>query len=185
MTTEDSAAGYGHTRGSRASPTQRSYILIKDRVVAGAFPDKKFEIKNLLDYGITHFLDLTEPIEMMQQSCNSYIEHLPLNIIYESFPIEDGSVVPDNELASLVRRIAYTLQFKKNSKYYIHCRGGFGRTGTVAACLLQQLFGITPQESLGLLTVRHKTRQIGAQFNSPQTPEQILQVLRYQRLGHY
>ncbi len=158
-----------------AAPTLNSYMLIRDRVIVGNYPNDFGDRESILGASVTHFVDLTHPTDQLAP--------YKVPVHYELFPIEDGSIAHDNELASLVRRIAYVLESDNTSKYYIHCRGGYGRAGTVAACLLQQLFGITGHESLSLLRLRNRQRSIGGHHTTPQTPEQILQVLRYQRLG--
>ena len=54
---------------------------------------------------------------------------------YDSIPIEDGNVPPDRKaFAVKIQEICDALRYKR-LKVYLHCVGGHGRSGLVAACI--------------------------------------------------
>lgn len=67
-----------------------------------------------------------------------------------------------------------TSDLKHGSKILVHCRGGLGRAGTVAACLLIEL-GMTPH---------HAVRQVrAARHRAIETEVQMQYVLRYRPIS--
>ncbi len=58
------------------------------------------------------------------------------------------------------------------------CRGGHGRTGTVAACLLGRLYGLDAVTSLSRVQLSHCARTSGGAHSSPETLPQYAQVAR-------
>lgn len=101
--------------------------------------DLRKQVKAWHQAGIELVVSLLEPHEVQELGvvnestiCDS------LGIRFLSFPIRDRSV-PDSplELASLVREVHANLRDGK--AVAIHCHGGIGRTGIVAACVLNEL----------------------------------------------
>lgn len=60
---------------------------------------------------------------------------------------------------------------------YVHCWGGHGRTGTIVALLLAQLYGMSPERALHLTSHFHSQR-VNRKSKSPQTRAQCDQVVR-------
>lgn len=161
-------------------PIKNSYCVIPGSVYAGEYagdlynPEKK--IADLLNFGITHFIDLTEENEL-----NPYRHLLPPHVYYHRFAVRDRSVPRSIvDVFKLVRYIAELARFRDN-KIYIHCWGGVGRTGTIVACLYQYL-GETATFALNHL------RQSFAQCPKSkfrQTPEIPLQIDFIFKFGEY
>ncbi|KIY95054.1 MAP kinase phosphatase 6 [Monoraphidium neglectum] len=71
-----------------------------------------------------------------------------------------------SELVSdLQRRLA------AGDKVYLHCWGGRGRAGTVGACLLAQMYGLSADEALERVQRAFDTRRDNERL-SPETDEQ-------------
>ena len=110
-------------------PIEYSY-QVTENIFAGEYPFKKTDdeglpkLQRLLDFGIKHFIDLTEP----HDGLTSYREYLPENIEYTRFPTVDMTV-PNLEVLHKIHEIVS----KSDVKVYVHCKGGFDRTGVVVA----------------------------------------------------
>jgi len=97
---------------------------------AGEYPfSKKKEaglqkLQLLLDEGIRTFIDLTEPVERLTQ----YKRHLPSGTSYLTFPTVDVTPPQWKDLLKI-----HDIIKQSNSKCYVHCKGGYDRTGVVVA----------------------------------------------------
>lgn len=116
-------------------PIINSYCAA-DRLYAGEYPgDKgqekaKDKLEAFLDFGITHFIDLTEEGEL-----EPYAFLLPEGVVHRRFPIVDVSVPNSYEqMQDIIDYIDEALNSSPNAKAYVHCWGGVGRTGTVVGC---------------------------------------------------
>jgi len=90
-------------------------------------------------------------------------------------PIRDGSIPEEVfELQWRAQKRHFCGTLKRDGRVLVHCRGGLGRTGMVAARLLVE-FGMTPENAI--LAVRQvRERAI-------ETTEQEAYVHRCQRVG--
>ena len=61
---------------------------------------------------------------------------------------------------------------------YVHCMGGHGRTGTIVALLLAQLYGVGAEHALELTALFHQQRVASKSRTSPKTRVQFSQVRR-------
>jgi len=93
------------------------------------------------------------------------------------FPIVDLSVPSAAELATLVQDLADRVI--KGEKIYIHCWGGRGRAGTVGACLLGKLYGLSADEAIARVQRAFITRGDTKYDRSPETDEQHALVRSY------
>lgn len=91
-------------------------------------------------------------------------------IEYLSHPIPDHDVpTADGETDAFVRKLA--ARVRRGSKVAVHCRGGIGRSGLVAACILLEL-GLPLHEALVKLA---EARGLSV----PETAEQLDWVERF------
>lgn len=102
--------------------------------------DLDIDLQAIVNWGATDVVSLLEPAEYDQLR----IAHLPgrvrrAGLAWHGLPVSNGAA-PDARLLapwailgpSLVERL------HRGGRVLVHCRGGYGRTGTVAAMLLLQ-----------------------------------------------
>jgi hypothetical protein len=120
-------------------PTPESNWLIRKLLSVGSYPDRPGYLKSLLDSGIDVFVALNA--EYGKWVGNSYFprydDKLPSGCMFIHEPINDMETVEDKIIVALALKIVELLEMGK--KVYLHCAGGHGRTGTVAAVVLHML----------------------------------------------
>jgi protein-tyrosine phosphatase len=151
------------SQSERDFPIEFSY-KVAGNFYAGEYPFKRTveeglpKLQQLLDFGIKHFIDLTEPPDRM----TSYREHLPKDIEYTRFPTEDMTVPDFNDLRKI-----HKIASKSDVKVYVHCRGGFDRTGVTVATFFIFAGGTADQaKKMYLQTVPDRVRtRYGSSFH--------------------
>ena len=128
--------------------------FIEDRVYFGNYPSDE-SASFLEENGVICFVNLTCPHEKLpdykigdkSMKINYYIQDrsYPKNI--QTFSI----------LIIKIKNIFNKLKY--NEKIYVHCRGGHGRSGILAACLLHVLKNIPIDRSLYLINESHSNRE--------------------------
>lgn len=88
-----------------------------------------------------------------ETGCDPY----EINIPTFFFPIKDNSK-PNNWLQFSVLIIKLCSFIKGGMRVFIHCRGGHGRSGMVAAAILCYLYGEHPEHALRKISDIHSTR---------------------------
>ena len=150
-------------------PCRESYLLM-GAVYAGEYPGAKEEnasklkVAQLYRFGVRHFVDLTEEGELCP-----YESLLPSDATHYRFPIKDVSVPTDVEA---VHRLLHKIdEWEKTGGYvYIHCWGGVGRTGTIAACyLLHKMALPDAAQALKMMQARFATMPKSKHKVSPET----------------
>jgi hypothetical protein len=120
----------------------------------GPYPNQ-LEANILVKSGISLFVDLTLPHE----DTSSY----RIDCRKISFPIPDRGTPPlSSAFYKLIALIKEHIRYKQ--KVYIHCRGGHGRSGMVAACVLAYIIQIRPEEAIKQITTSHQQRPTLRQF---------------------
>lgn len=116
-------------------PNRFCYRIGEDRIWGCEYPGDRHDsiaivkLGKALEFGITHFIDLTEKGEL-----NPYSHFLPSKVSYRRFPIRDVSIPTSiHDTYCLMEQIREILNEPRN-RIYLHCWGGVGRTGTIAAC---------------------------------------------------
>lgn len=106
------------------------------------------------------------------------VSDLPLN--YETYikrveyPIADRDAPKLNKkFSKLINKIVKTLE---TGPVYIHCRGGHGRSATVAACVLCETPEISGTEALKIVYNAHQKRKLaGPKFRKIGAPQTAIQ----------
>ena len=152
-------AGINNATGT---PIEFSY-QVTENFFAGEYPFKRTvkeglpKLQQLLDFGIKHFIDLTEPPDKL----TPYREHLPKEIEYTRFPTVDMTVLNLKDLKTI-----HEIASKSEVKIYLHCKGGFDRTGATVATYFVFEGGTAEQaKRLYIQTVPNKIRtRYGSMF---------------------
>jgi hypothetical protein len=128
-------------------PLAHSYWVEPARLLAGEHPcavaaaAQARRVQLLIAAGVRTFIDLTEEGEQPD-----YVELLPRGVNYHRLSIPDHSIprTPDR-----MRQILDTLarELRRDRAVYLHCRAGYGRTGTTIGCWLREK-GLAPHEAL-------------------------------------
>ncbi|MHB1952635.1 MAG: NADAR domain-containing protein [Sulfobacillus sp.] len=100
-----------------------------------------------------------------------------LGIELREFPIRDRSVTGLKEAIDIAREVCQELF--RGRRIYLHCRGGKGRTGTIAGIVLMLLYGMNDRESMRFMTERFRHRRTRGKMHPtlPQTRAQIEQLV--------
>lgn len=122
-------------------------------------------------YGTTHLISLVEGFELDNlQIADLQQTSTRLGIENPHFPIKDLSIPSD--IAAFKAFVSELVQiYQTGATFTIHCVGGLGRTGVLAAILLQELHGYAPQDSMQAVREARK--------GAIQTPEQENLVLNW------
>lgn len=124
-------------RVSQSAPTTNCFQVYDERIWGCEYPfhldeeKGKEKLQVALNFGITHFIDLTEEGELIP-----YTEYLPSGsfVKYCRYPIHDTGVPSScQSMLDLLKGIEQIMH-NANAKIYLHCWGGVGRTGMVVAC---------------------------------------------------
>ena len=139
-------------------PLPATYWVVPGRFLVGEHPgshsraEAMDRLRRFLDFGVTCFVDLTEPGELP-----SYESLLPQvtpdgrRIEYLREPIRDHDVPSgDAPVSRAIDMIDEALE--AGHVVYLHCRAGIGRSATVVGCWLATRGGVPdPLEELQLL----------------------------------
>jgi len=199
---EDEYTAETHTLlASMKGPTDWTNWLVRDRVLVGAYPRKRAQVRELLAVGVTSFVCLIAEDELARlEPKGSYFaltadmvrelndERVPnggprierAHLEYLHLPIHDRTVTDDARLRHLLDLLV--VRFAQGRAIFVHCRGGHGRTGVVASCLLARIYGLAAYDALILCQRLHDLRPDclakGEPYASPQTTDQRDQVYR-------
>ena len=147
-------------------PHGNTYWLWAGHVLAGEHPAKEGEeqlsekLQLFALAGITHFIDLTSPADPVKT-------YQPLGgAVRINHPITDFGVPSPLQMQGILQSVQSALS--KGGKVYVHCKGGIGRTGTVAATWLTE-HDLDDEQALALLL--QKWQAMDKRFEEPHTPE--------------
>lgn len=156
-------------------PTGYSY-RVDHNIWAGEYPvwdwDESIgrkQIQLFTDFGINYFIDLTESGEMPP-----YAKFLSSSIGRYLLPIPNrGTPAAVEDVFKLFREIECTLQDKPFTKFYIHCLGGVGRTGTIVACYYIYFKQMNAEEALAEMRRMFSSHERAVWMSAPETEAQI------------
>lgn len=160
----------------------RCWWILEKRLLAGGYPynpgidDSEFFLRQLLANGINAFIDLTEEDELTHYQ--PLLKKLTnRDVLYRRFEIQDFSVPSLETMQTIVDYLNNLLAEGKN--VYLHCRGGIGRTGTVAGCWLRNR-GMSGEQALAEVAKCFAQSNASRYTQSPETDEQRQMVLNYE-----
>eukprot|EP00892_Ulva_mutabilis_P003633 jgi/Ulvmu1/1641/UM114_0007.1 len=120
------------------------------------------------------YLDKFVPPRRREASA-AYQAYKPIMPKYLTCPLShDFSQNNVANVAEFVGKLDETL--KAGERLYIHCIGGSGRSGVLAASLLVRTWGVTPEEAMARLEMARNLRgdaPEGKTIDSPSSPEQV------------
>lgn len=148
-------------------PSSGSYVKLSDTLYYGIHP---LIVKPVGMPAIDHYVSLVEAHEVSDTP--------PL---YHSFPIKDRKAPPLDYLKKIVKHV-----LSLEGVVYLFCKGGHGRSGTVAACVYGTLHNLNGVDAMTHINhewrsqrdmryIRPKIRELG----SPQTAIQKRTVISY------
>lgn len=174
-------------------PAPNSYWVVPNQLAAGEYPGAKppqhkeavAKVTALLDAGIDHCIDLTEPEERLSSYvdlANKEVQHRGVTIGYERWPIPDVNVPnTPGDMAAILDAIDAALDGGKT--VYVHCWGGVGRTGTVIGCWLVR-HGSTASEALAQVAGGWQgMEKFNPEIESPETSGQREYVRNWPEAG--
>ena len=174
-------------------PFPNSYWLEPGRILCGEYPRDFDDLGDhegmtaILQTGVRVFLDLTEEGELKPYRDTALATAASLGIdsgelTFLRHPIRDVSVPRrTQEMRDILRAIRR--ERHRGRTLYLHCWGGRGRTGTVAGCVLNELFGHRGDEALAVLASRWQACAKAALSESPETDEQRRYVREWNPAG--
>jgi ADP-ribosyl-[dinitrogen reductase] hydrolase len=169
-------------------PFPMSYWVEPGRLLAGHYPGDsdpdvaRTKLRALLRAGITFFVDLTDPRDLLEPYNAALKEEaaaLGIHVERHAAPICDASTPSASQLRGILDVIDAALEC--GHAVYVHCWGGMGRTGVVVGAWLVR-HGESGDEALvsiaGSLAETPKAGRL-----SPETPEQRAMVREWQEHG--
>jgi ADP-ribosylglycohydrolase len=169
---------------SKPVPYKRSYWVNDGVLLAGCYPGDinpdvaNQKLSSLLDADIRTTVSLMEELETdhngnlfsgYAKTLRILAEERGISIECVNMPIEDNDV-PTHEL--MVKILDYIdASIENGSPVYVHCWGGYGRTGTVVGCWLARHGIATGNDALERINYLRRN-DITACLPSPQTHTQ-------------
>lgn len=129
-------------------PLAHSYWVEPGRLLAGEHPcvasgiAQSRRVQLLVAAGVRTFIDLTQEGELPD-----YGQLLPQGVTCHRIPVPDHSVPEKPARMRLIQGTLARELARGEGAVYVHCRAGYGRTGTAIGCYLRER-GLSPQQAL-------------------------------------
>jgi hypothetical protein len=129
-------------------PLAHSYWVEPGRLLAGEHPcvaagiAQSRRVQLLMAAGVRAFIDLTQEGELPD-----YAPMLPEGVAWHRIPIPDHSIPENPQRMRLIQRTLAKELARRDGAVYVHCRAGYGRTGTAIGCYLREQ-GLAPERAL-------------------------------------
>lgn len=160
-------------------PHENCYWVQPGRLMAGEYPGDRDpgrarqRLDAYLDAGVTFFLDLTEPGELVpyQPVLLEAAAERGIHVEYRRLPIRDADVP---RAPAAMARILDVIDeaLAAGHTVYVHCWGGIGRTGTTVGCWLVRN-GQSGEEALQTIAGHWQT--VAKRNRYPYSPETAAQ----------
>ncbi len=113
--------------------------------------DLGLDLKAIRDWGAEILVSLIEEYEYHKVGLGGFEERMPEGMLHLNLPIEDASVPGRawEERWKKEERLVRSI-LRRGGKVCLHCMGGLGRTGMVAARLLVE-FGVHPEDAIRMV----------------------------------
>lgn len=110
--------------------------------------DLDLDLAAIQAWGAEILVSLMEPHEYALLGVEALHDKVPEGMLHLQLPIPDGSI-PDAAWEATWKRKSPFIHtvLRRGGKVCLHCLGGLGRTGLVAARLLVE-FGVLPEEAI-------------------------------------
>jgi protein-tyrosine phosphatase len=160
-----------------------AFWVVGGVLLAGPYPgapseaESRAKLTALLDLGVRRVIDLTEEGELAPYAplLAELAAARGVEVAHVRMPIRDVDVPTVAEMRAILAELRAAADAGEIA--YLHCWGGVGRTGTVAACLLIE-DGCAPEAVMDeLRRLRRGTAR--RERISPETPEQRGFVTRW------
>ena len=156
-----------------AVPFDRCYrigdqLLVGPCFVGSSGPETRDRVEALQAAGVDAVITLLDPRELgwMRRDLSTF--NFEALFTFNYFPVTDGQAPSRDQMKVILDRLDTLLT--KGQTVYLHCIGGRGRSGTVAACLLARHGIATGVKALNKLAeIRYEH---GLFTRSPETPTQ-------------
>lgn len=122
--------------------------------------DMELDLLAIEEWGATSVISLLEPFEYQELEVPNLPEAFARRFRWLNLPIPDQQA-PDNAWTEHWETIRTDIKngLNRGEKFLIHCKGGFGRTGTIAAMILMD-HGYGWQEAI---TECRKSRELAVE----------------------
>jgi protein-tyrosine phosphatase len=160
-------------------PITDSYWVEEDRLLAGQYPGSqdpesaRQRLDSFLNAGVTAFINLTEPHELVpyEEILYDQVKIRGIQVSYKRISIRDYSVSSSETMTKILNAIDKAMN--NGDCVYVHCWGGIGRTGMVVGCYLVR-HGMPNEQAIKTVDQLYKTHPINIYHpRSPETDEQI------------
>ncbi|MBI1801519.1 MAG: dual specificity protein phosphatase family protein [Chloroflexi bacterium] len=168
-----------------ARPFPNSYWVRPRQLLAGEYPgpmnadETRRRLRQLLEQGVTFFLDLTHEAELKSYALLLQDEAAALRrpAEYQRMPVQDLTVPAVDAMRRILDQL--DVAFTAGHIVYVHCWAGIGRTGAVVGCHLAR-HGVAGSDALD--RIRQLRRVMPLAYSSrmsPETEEQRQMVLNW------
>lgn len=151
--------------------------VLKDKLYFGGYPCPSM-IDNLNNHKFTIIIDTTSKQEKYLNKLFIYNNLInKLGIKYFNFPINDSNIPNDIEsFKQFIRHLVNIFLYYPNEKFYIHCRGGHGRSGLLISGLLCYIYNMIPEKAIEMTTNAHKNRvNLKLKWKNIKCPQNFIQ----------
>lgn len=135
-------------------PFSGTYWVVPGKFLAGEYPASYYfeeetnrKLNSLLLAGITCFIDLTQPQDVMPYTDTLFelAGWQDIELVYSNYPIKDFTTPDEEQINTVLDVIDGALD--ANQGVYLHCQAGLGRTGVIVGCYLVR-HGLSGEQAL-------------------------------------